>query len=108
MFFKRKKKGKDINKNPFYNNGDTLVIYFKCTKCGEVFRSHLRKFYDIHVKYERSGGAYRLDKEFIGSKCQNRINIYADFTRTFKPISFDIIGGRFISKEEYERESQQT
>jgi len=43
-------------------------------------------------------------KELIsltGSNCQNKIQIYAEFTRSFKPLSFDIIGGNFISEEEY-------
>lgn len=103
MFFK--KKPKDIAKDPFYDNGNTMVAYFKCNKCGEVFMSHLRKFYDINVSYSGEGGAYHLDKEFIGSNCQEKIHINATFTRSFKAKTFDIMGGTFISKEEYEESS---
>ncbi len=99
LFFKKKRK--DITKSPFYDKGDTLVVHFRCSKCGEIFRSHLRKFYDISVNYGSGKAAYKLDKEFIGSKCQNKIQIYAEFTRSFKALSFDIIGGNFISEEEY-------
>ncbi|HDP79178.1 MAG TPA: hypothetical protein ENN47_13585 [Mesotoga infera] len=100
MFFK--KKPRDIGKNPFYDNGNTLVVHFECSKCKEKFRSHLRKYYDVSVNYGKGKGVYRLDKEFIGSKCQNKIQIIAEFNRAFRPLSFEIIGGRFLSKEEYE------
>lgn len=100
MFFKKKER--DVAKNPFYDGGATVIVYFRCDKCGEKFRSHLRKYYDINVDYGTGKGAYRLDKEFIGSDCQNRIQIRADFNRAFKPLSFDIIGGKFLSREEYE------
>jgi len=53
LFFKKKKK--DITKNPFYDKGSTLVVYFKCSKCGELFRSHLRKYYDVSVNYGGAG-----------------------------------------------------
>lgn len=96
------KKEKDITKNPFYDERNTLVVYFKCKKCGEVFRSHLRKYYDIAVDYSGGGFSYKLDKEFIGSECQNKIHIYANFKRNFKPKNFEIVGGEFISKEDYE------
>ena len=101
MFFGKKEK--DVKKDPFYDSGSTMVAYFKCNKCGEVFMSHLRKFYDINVSYSGEGGASHLYKEFIGSNCQEKIHINAIFTRSFKAKSFDIIGGSFISKEEYER-----
>lgn len=100
MFFK--KKPRDIGKNPFYDSGNTIVVHFECSKCGEKFRSHLRKYYDVSVNYGKGKGVYRLDKEFIGSKCQNKIQIMAEFNRAFRPLSFEIIGGRFLSKEEYE------
>ncbi|WP_292591958.1 MULTISPECIES: hypothetical protein [unclassified Mesotoga] len=99
MFFK--KKPRDISKNPFYDSGNTIIVHFECNKCGEKFRSHLRKYYDVSVNYGKGKGAYRLDKEFVGSKCQNKIQIIADFSRAFRPLSFEIIGGRFLSEEEY-------
>ena len=97
------KKPKDISKNPFYDAGAAIVTYFKCNKCGELFMSHLRKYYDITVNYGQGGAAYRLDKEFIGGDCQNKIHIFADFKRNFKPINFEISGASFITKEEYEQ-----
>ncbi|ABR31596.1 hypothetical protein SU69_08880 [Thermosipho melanesiensis] len=101
MFFKRKK---NIEKNPFYNDKNALVIYFKCENCGEVFRSHLRKGYDFLVEYDSASVAYKIDKVYVGSKCPNKIEVRAQFTGSYKPVSFGISGGKFISKEDFEKE----
>ncbi|MBB6063161.1 hypothetical protein HNP65_001625 [Thermosipho japonicus] len=100
-FFKKKK---NIEKNPFYNEKDSLVIYLKCDKCGEVFRSHLRKGYDFLNEYDNPNVRYKIEKLYVGSKCPNKIEVRAQFTGSYKPVSFDISGGKFISKEEYEKE----
>ncbi len=103
MFFKKKKK--NISKNPFYNSKENLVIYFRCDKCNETFRSHLRKYYDIAVDYAKGGSMYSLQKEYIGSKCQNRIQISAVFNRAFRPQTYEITGGSFITEEKFEKQS---
>ncbi|HDG61406.1 MAG: hypothetical protein B5M49_04195 [Thermotoga sp. 4484_232] len=103
MFFRRKKKKpEDLEKNPFYREGDTLVVYFKCDKCGEVFRSHLRMGYDFIYNYDNPSAPYKIDKLYVGSKCPNKIHLMADFTSSYKPVSFSLEGGTFITKESYE------
>ncbi len=103
MFFrKKKKKPEDLAKDPFYREGDTLVVYFKCDKCGEVFRSHLRKGYDFIYNYDNPSTPYKIDKLYVGSKCPNKIHLMADFTSSYKPVSFSLEGGTFITKESYE------
>ncbi|ONN28129.1 hypothetical protein XJ44_00225 [Thermosipho affectus] len=101
MFFKRKK---NLSKNPFYKDKDSLVIYIKCDKCGEMFRSYLRKGYDFLIEYDNKNIAYKIEKVYVGSKCPNKIEVKAQFTGAYKPVSFDIFGGKFISKEDYEKE----
>ncbi len=103
FFFKRKGKTKEeLQRNPFYSERDTLVVYFKCDKCGEVFRSHLRKGYDFIVNYDNPSVPYRIDKLYVGAKCPNRIKLRADFKANYKPVSVEIEGATFITKEEYE------
>ena len=102
LFFRKRKKREDLAKNPFYNEGDALVVYFKCDKCGEVFRSHLRKGYDFIVNYDNPSVPYRIDKLYVGAKCPNRIKLRADFKSNYKPVSFELEGATFITKEEYE------
>ncbi len=105
FFFKKKRKTReDLQRNPFYNERDTLVVYFRCDKCGEVFRSHLRKGYDFIVNYDNPSIPYRIDKLYVGSKCPNRIELRADFKSNYKPVSVEIEGATFITKEEYEEE----
>ena len=104
FFFKRKKK--DLNVNPFYNERDSLVVYFRCDKCGEVFRSHLRKGYDFIVNYDNPSIPYKIDKLYVGAKCPNRIKLYAEFKSNYKPVTFNLEGATFITKEEYEKEME--
>lgn len=105
MFFFKKKK--NIEKNPFYSEKGSLVVYIKCDKCGEVFRSHLRKGYDFMIDYDNPNVSYKIEKIYVGSKCPNKIELRAQFTGSYKPVSFDIIGGSFITKEAYEKEVEE-
>ncbi|PNR95470.1 hypothetical protein [Petrotoga olearia] len=101
-FFKRNKSNvsKTTNKQVFYNEKNALVIHFKCTKCGEKFRSYLRKGYDFVTDYET--GEYKINKEYIGSNCFNKIHLSATFDRNYKLKEYTLENGKVISKEEWE------
>lgn len=101
-FFKRNKSNvsKTTNKQVFYNEKNALVIHFKCTKCGEKFRSYLRKGYDFVTDYET--GEYKINKEYIGSSCFNKIHLSATFDRNYKLKEYTLENGEVISKEEWE------
>ncbi|WP_129409235.1 hypothetical protein [Marinitoga lauensis] len=103
FWFKKRKKEKDIINNPFYNEQNALIIYFKCNNCGEKFRSYLRKGYDFSNSYEGKA-AYIINKEYIGSKCSHRIQLIAEFDNAYRLLNFDLIGGTPITKEEFESE----
>jgi len=45
-----------------------------------------------------------IDKVYVGSKCPSKIELKAKFTGSYKPVSIEIDGGKFISKETYEEE----
>jgi hypothetical protein len=105
LFFGEKKK--DLNKNPFYREKGALVIYIKCDRCGEVFRSHLRTGYDFIVDYDNPGVPYKIDKLYVGSKCPNKIHLVATFTSSYKPVSVSLEGGTFITREEFEESQKQ-
>ncbi|GAB6189808.1 hypothetical protein JCM30566_15500 [Marinitoga arctica] len=102
MFWFKKRK-KDIVKNPFYNDKNFLVIHFKCKKCGENFRSYLNKGYDFSISYEGKA-TYLINKEYIGSKCFEKIQLIAEFDSNYRLLNFDLIGGIPISKEEFNME----
>ncbi|SHH40842.1 hypothetical protein [Thermosipho atlanticus] len=105
MFFRKKKK--NVNLNPFYKDGNCLVVYLKCEKCGEVFRSHLRKGYDFLINYDNPNIPYKIEKIYVGSKCPNKIELKAQFTGSYKPVSIEINGAKFISKEDFEKEVEE-
>ncbi|PLV60318.1 hypothetical protein [Thermotoga sp. KOL6] len=105
LFFGRKKK--NLERDPFYREKGALVVYIKCDRCGEVFRSHLRRGYDFIVDYDSPSTPYKIDKLYVGSKCPNRIRLTATFTSSYKPVSVSIEGGTFITKEEFEESQKQ-
>ncbi|KLO21579.1 hypothetical protein X275_08700 [Marinitoga sp. 1197] len=100
MFWFKKKK-KDISKNPFYNESNSLVLYFECNNCGEKFRSYLRKGYDFSTSYDGEA-IYSINKEYIGSQCSQKIYLIAEFDRSYRNLKFDLIGGTPITKEKFE------
>ena len=93
-FLKREKKDRYI-----YSDGDLLVFYVECEKCKELFRVIIRKHSELYRTYGK--GEYEIQKEIIGSSCQNRINIHFDLKANDAEISHEISGGRLLTKEEY-------
>jgi hypothetical protein len=79
-----------------------IWIYTKCDKCGEKFRTLIRKYNDLTPTYKDDGPAFILNKELIGASCPNRINLHLEFDRGYHKISEEITGGHFITKEEYQ------
>lgn len=97
---KKKSENKDNQKKIFYEDKNALIIYFKCSKCGEKFRSYLRKGYDFITDYDNGG--YIIDKEYIGSKCFNKIHLFATFDQNYRLIDYKLENGETISKDEWE------
>ncbi len=95
-FLKREKKDRYI-----YSDGDLLVFYVECEKCKELFRVIIRKHSELYRTYGKGLGEYEIQKEIIGSACQNRINIHFDLKANYAEISHEISGGRLLTKEEY-------
>ncbi|WP_041083142.1 hypothetical protein [Thermotoga profunda] len=106
-FFKKRKSDQELQNNPFYKEGNLLVVYLKCDRCGEYFRSHLRIGYDFINDYDNAATPYKIDKVYVGSKCPNKIHLLASFSASYKVKSVSLEGGKFITKEEYERMIQE-
>ncbi len=87
------------------DSSEFLWIYSQCDKCGEKFRTLVRKYNDLTPTYKDEGPAYILKKELIGASCLNRINLHLEFDRSYRKISEEITGGHFISKEKYQTET---
>uniref|UniRef100_A0A7C4CDY9 Uncharacterized protein n=1 Tax=Fervidobacterium thailandense TaxID=1008305 RepID=A0A7C4CDY9_9BACT len=106
LFKRREKTEAELERNPFYREKNALVVYIRCNRCGEVFRSHLRIGYDFIINYDDRSTPFLIEKVYVGSKCPNKIELRAKFTGSYKPVSIEIDGGKFISKETYEREAE--
>jgi len=83
------------------NSSDVLWIYSQCDKCGEKFRTLVRKKSELTPTYKNEEPSFFIKKELIGSSCPNRIKLHITFNRNYKKISENISGGHFISKENY-------
>ena len=94
-FFKKFFSKKEVD------SSELFWIYTQCDKCGEKFKTLIRKNNDIAPTYKNEGPAFILRKELIGASCPNRINLYLEFDRSYRKISEEITGGYFISKEDY-------
>ena len=84
------------------DSSELFWIYTQCDKCGEKFKTLIRKNNDLAPTYKNEGPAFILRKELIGASCPNRINLHLEFDRSYRKISEEITGGHFISKEEYQ------
>ena len=95
-FLKRDKKPRYL-----YNEGDLLVFYCECEKFQEHFKVIIRKYSELYRTYGKGAGEYEIQKEIIGSSCQNKITIHFDLKANYAEIDHDISGGRLLTKEEY-------
>jgi len=79
-----------------------LWIYTQCDRCGEKFKTIIRKYNDLTPTYKDDGPAYLLRKELIGVNCPHRINLKLEFDKNYRQISEEIEGGHFITQDEYQ------
>lgn len=82
--------------------GDFILFAVKCDKCGEEIRINVNRRTDIQSLYTEAGekgAVYTLRKEILGRKCPNLINITVDFDRSYRILSRNISGGKFIPSE---------
>jgi hypothetical protein len=76
-----------------------LWIYARCGTCGEIIASRINLANDLSA----TDDGYLLHKELMGSqrRCYRRIEVEMTFDANRKVLSRDILGGVFVSKEEY-------
>jgi hypothetical protein len=88
---------------------NALHLYVRCARCGAPVHVRVHLFNDLAVDYDdnESVAGYRLRKEIMDSRCFRLI--YADlrFDRNRHELERTIEGGSFISREEFERLSQE-
>jgi hypothetical protein len=87
------------------DEGDVLWVYVRCDKCGEMIKTRLDLTHDLTSNYSAEGRVtdYVVRKVLIGSqRCFEPIEVKLTFDPQRRVTSREIMGGQFISKEEYE------
>ncbi len=95
-FLKREKKERYI-----YSTGDLLVFYVQCDKCQELLRVIVRKHSELYRTYSKGPAEYEIQKEIVGAKCQNKINVHFDLKPNYAEVSHEITGGKLLTQTEY-------
>jgi len=85
--------------------GEVLWVYVRCGRCGETIKTRLDLSHDLTPNYSDEGRVtdYFSRKVLIGSRgCFELIEVTLTFDPQRRVTSREIMGGQFISKEEYE------
>ncbi len=80
--------------------GDSMDVYVKCDKCSEIIKTHIVKGHELIPTYSEQEPAYTLNKELIGSKCPNRVQLHMEFDGAKRMLSKDVTGGEFQEMKE--------
>ena len=82
-------------------------IYVRCNRCGEKLKTRIDLITDLTVRFGEGGGGdvYYTRKTLIGSNlCFQPIEATLTFDVRRQLIDKEIIGGEYITKEEFEAE----
>ena len=93
--FSKRSGGRRVN-----SREDSMDIYVKCDRCGEVIKTHIIKGNELAATYSEEGPSYTLRKELIGSRCPNRVQLYMEFDVAKRITCQDISGGTFQEMKE--------
>ena len=75
------------------SRGDSMDIYVRCDRCGEIIKTHIFKGNELYPTYDDAGPAYTLRKELIGSSCPNRVQLYMEFDGARRLTMKEVTGG---------------
>ena len=81
--------------------------YVRCSRCGEKIPVRVDLRHELTPTYGEGEGAYFVRKGVIGSgetRCFQTIDVMLTFDAQKRPVSREIAGGVFITKEEFETE----
>jgi hypothetical protein len=91
--------------SPGVSSKEEYWLYARCTACGEKLRIRINLYNDLSINYgeKDSQNTYVCRKMLVGNqRCFRRIEIKLTYNVNRKLIDREIIGGEFISAEEFE------
>lgn len=87
---------------------NALHLYVRCSRCGAPVHVRVDLYNDLAVEFGdgEDVAGYRLRKEIMDSRCFRLIYADLTFDRNRRELSREIEGGKFITRDEYERLTQ--
>ena len=82
---------------PSAQSSGGFFLNVRCSACGEEFKLFINKSTDLAQNFDERGGmTYFLNKEIIGSRCKNLINVKMEFDGNRNLVSREIEDGEFV------------
>jgi hypothetical protein len=92
-----KKLGKKLFGGDRASLADGFFLRVRCDACGEIFNLFINKSTDLAQDFTEGGGVkYFLNKEIIGARCKNLIQVRMEFDGAKKLLSRQIENGTFV------------
>lgn len=80
-------------------SSEGFFLKVRCAACGEVFNLFINKSTDLAQSFGDEGGVtYFLNKEIIGGRCKNLIQVRMKFDGARNLLSREIENGEFIEE----------
>jgi hypothetical protein len=79
--------------------------YVRCSRCGEKIPVRIDLRHELTPQYGEGQEAYFVRKGVIGSgktRCFQTIELKITFDAQKRPVSREIVGGQFITKQEFD------
>ncbi len=81
---------------------NAVHLYVECGRCGSRVHVRLDRNHDLSTREE---GGYFVRKEIMDSKCFRLLTAEVTLDAACRIQTQEITGGRFLTREEYERSS---
>jgi len=98
MSFLRRLFGSDDSSQPAGGDDDGFFLYVQCDQCGAKVRLRVHKQHELNV----TDDGYVWVKTIIDNRCFRPMQTVAHFDRNYNMVSYELEGGRYISRAEYE------
>ena len=97
MGFLKKLFGGDSKPSPGRDD-EGFFLYVQCDNCQAKVRLRVHKQHDLNL----TDAGYEWVKTIIDSKCFRPMHTVAHFDSHYRMTDFELDGGRYISREQYE------
>ena len=84
---------------------NAIHLYVRCNRCGAPVHVRVDPRNDLVIEYgdDDDASGYRLIKEIMDSRCFRLMRAEIEYDRGRRELSRTIVGGTFVSRDEYEQ-----